>query len=97
VLNVLSASITPYGASAGIDDSNTSVWAVTDGTNTLVTKTFDADPAFPSSGTNTDLGSISASYDNVAAGAPIKVVVTNGTTAATPATMFHMVYYLTAA
>lgn len=97
VLNVLSASITPAGTSAGIDDSNTSVWAVTDGTNTLVTKTFDADPAFPASGTNTDLGAISASYDNVPAGAPLKLVITNGTTAATPQGYLHVLYYLTAA
>lgn len=97
VLNVVSASITPFGTSAGIDDSNKSTWAITDGTNTLVTKDFDADPAFPASGTNVDLGTISASYDNVAAGAPVKIVVTNGTTAATPNTMVHMVYYLTAA
>jgi hypothetical protein len=97
VVNVLTASITPMGASAGIDDSNKSTWAVTDGTNTLVSKEFDADPAFPSSGTNTDLGSIDANYDNVAAGTPINLVITNGTTAATPQSMFYMTYYLSAA
>jgi hypothetical protein len=95
VFNAQAASITPAGTATGVDDSNTSVWAITDGTNTLVTKTFDADPAFPDAGTNTDLGALDASYDNVAAGAPIKINVTNGTTAATPATMVHIPYTLT--
>jgi hypothetical protein len=95
VFNVQAASITPAGTATGVDDSNTSVWAITDGTNTLVTKTFDADPAFPAAGVNTDLGTISATYNNVAAAAPIKIVVTNGTTAATPATMVHIPYTLT--
>jgi hypothetical protein len=97
VTNIVSASIVPQGSSSGIDDSNKSTWALLAGANTLVSKEFDADPAFPASGATTDLGTISTDYDNVAAGTQIKLSVTNGTTAATPATLLQIVYYFTAA
>ncbi len=97
VANILSASITPTGDSSGINDANTSVWALTDGTNTLATKTFKTDPAFPASGTTTDLGTIDTDHDNLAAGTQLKASVTNGTLAATPATLLEVVYYLSAA
>lgn len=70
-------SITPDGSAAGVDGSNTSAWTVTDGTNTIVTKTYTTD--FPADNTEDSLGTIA--FRAIAAGGRVELAVTNGTTA----------------
>lgn len=91
-VTLVSASIIPQGSSAGIDDSNTCVVALTDGTNTIVTITYDTDPAFPASAAAGDLGALSETYKVLSAGEKLYLVVTNGTTANPPAMMLEVVY-----
>lgn len=91
---LVSAHIVPLGSSTGIDDSNKSTWLLTDGSNTIVTKDFDANPAFPDSGVVTDLGALDGTHKILAAGEKLTLSITNGTTAATPATMIQVVYAL---
>jgi hypothetical protein len=90
-LTLSSASIIPSGASAGIDASNTSVWTLLNGANTIVTKTFDDDPAFPADATATTLGTLDGTHKTLAADALLKLTVTNGTNANTPLVVLRLV------
>ena len=91
-VTIVSASIIPQGAPAGIDDSNTCVIALSDGTNAIASATFDTDPAFPAVGVTTSLGALDATYKVLGAGEKLYVAVTNGTTANPPAFMLEIVY-----
>ncbi len=89
---LVSASITGKAASAGVDAGNSAVVSLTDGTNTIVTKTFDDDPAFPAANTPTSLGALDATHKVLAAAESLVLNVTNGTTANLPAFDLEIVY-----
>lgn len=91
---LVSASIISQGAPAGIDDANTCVIVLTDGTNTIVTKTYNTGTAFPASGASGDLGTLDATHKILTAGEKLCLAVTNGATANTPAFMLQLVYTL---
>ena len=67
-----------------IDDSNTAVFLVTDGTNTIVTKTYNTGTQ-PVANTLNDLGTLDVTHKVLTAGEIIKLAITNGTSAKTPA------------
>ena len=79
------ARIIPQGDDAGFDASNACVVTLTDGTNTIVSKQYDDDPAFPDSGVADSLGDLDATYKALAAGETLCLSVTNGATANPPA------------
>jgi hypothetical protein len=93
-MEIVSIDIVPIGSSAGVDDSNTSVWTFTDGTNTIVTKTFDADPAFPADGVVTNLGALDETHKILAAGEKLCMSVANGTTANLPPVLVQYTFVL---
>jgi len=67
-----------------IDDAQTSVFGVTDGTNTIVTKTYNTGTQ-PTANALNDLGALDGTHKVLAAGEILKLAITNGTTAKTPA------------
>jgi hypothetical protein len=91
-IKVLTAKIIPHGSAVGIDDSSTCVIKLSDGTNTLVEKTYDLDPAFPAASEAASLGAIDTDHDDLAAGGKLYLSVTNGTTANPPAFMLIVTY-----
>jgi hypothetical protein len=91
---LVSADIVPLGNAAGVDDSNKCTIALTDGSNTIVTKEFDASPAFPASGVVTNLGALDGTHKILAAGEKLCLSVTNGTTANLPAFLLQITYVL---
>ena len=85
--------ITPDGSSTGIDNTNTSTWAVTDGSNTIVSKLYDnlgAGEAFPADNVQTSLGT--PAYSHIASGGRLELAVTNGTGVSTPAAVVDVEY-----
>lgn len=91
-ITLATAKIIPQGNSAGIDDSNTCVIKLSDGTNTIVEVTYDADPAFPSSNAATSLGTLDATYKALSPGKKLYLSITNGATANPPAIMLQVTY-----
>jgi hypothetical protein len=79
---VESAKIISQGTAAGIDDSNTAVILIENGSNQIASKTFNATVTFPASGAVADMGTITNA--TLAAGELLTVSVTNGATANTP-------------
>ncbi len=79
-----SASITPDGSGANINDSNASTWSIHAGATMILSQTFDDAVPFPASGVPASLGS---QPRLIPAGTSLKYSVANGTTAATPATV----------
>jgi hypothetical protein len=94
-VTMVSAAIIPQGAAAGIDDGNKCVIALTDGTNTIVSAEFDANPAFPAAAAVTDLGALDGTHKVLSAGEKLYLSVTDGTTANPPAFMLQIVYNVT--
>lgn len=82
--------LTPDGTGVGVDDSNTSVWNVTDGSNTVVTKTYDSSTPFPADGEQDALGP--AAFGYLAAGGRLELSITNGATANLPACLVTVEY-----
>lgn len=81
-----SVKLASRGTAAGIDNSNTLVVAIKDGSgNTIVTYTFNATNTFPANGAMVDLGALSATYRNLAAGTGWTLTVTSSTNANPPA------------
>ncbi|MHC1758319.1 MAG: capsid cement protein [Negativicutes bacterium] len=89
---LVSAKISGKAAASGVDASNTAVFTLTDGTNTIVTKTFDDDPAFPDANTPTSLGTLNATHKVLDAAESLCLTVTTGTTADLPAFDLELVY-----
>lgn len=87
---ITGVTITPDGSAAGVDGSNTSVWALTDGTNTIVTKTYDNVTVFPADNVQESLGAIA--FGAIAAGGRLELAVTNGATANLPAVTVEIEY-----
>jgi len=86
-----SINIIAQGSAAGIDDTNTCVVAALNGTNTIVTKTYNASVAFPTDGTAGNLGTLHATYKVLEAGDILKFSITNGSTANPPAFIIQVV------
>lgn len=80
---ILDVLVTPDGDDAGVDNSNTSVWTVKNGSATVVTATYDATNTFPDDGVQTSLGSVANNV--VAPGGTVTLTVTNGAAANLPA------------
>jgi len=91
-IKVLTAKIIPHGSAIGIDASNTCVIKLSDGTNTLVEKTYNLGSAFPAASEADSLGAISTDYDDLEAGDKICLSVTNGSNANPPAFMLIITY-----
>lgn len=91
-VTLVSASIIPQGDDAGIDDTNTCVIKLSDGTNTIVEKTYNTGTAFPNAGAEGSLGTLAADYKGLAQGEKLYLSVTNGTLANPPAFMLQVVY-----
>lgn len=91
-VTLVSASIVAQGNAAGIDDSNTCVIKLSDGTNTIVETTYDSSHAFPAAAAVTSLGTLNSTYKALAAGEKLYLSVTNGTTANPPAFMLQIAY-----
>lgn len=79
------------GDDAGIDAGNTSVWEVKSGTNTVASKTFNNTVTFPDAGKTTTL-TLDATKDELADDTILTYAITNGATAATPATIMRIAY-----
>jgi hypothetical protein len=79
---VLSALVLSQGTPADIDDSNTCVVSLDNGSDNVATVTFDDTTAFPADGATEDL---TLDVAALAAGDVVKLSVTNGATANPPA------------
>ena len=89
-LNVLQADIISNGSPAGIDNSNTCVVSLLNGTNAIVTKTYNTATEFPAADTLESLGALSATYQKIAADGTLKFSLTNGATANSPAFVLQL-------
>lgn len=96
-LTITGAKIISQGTAAGIDDSNTCVVSILNGTNSIASITFDTDPAFPAENVSASLGALNGTYKVLAAGEKLHLVVTNGTTANPPAFMLQVEYTIATA
>jgi hypothetical protein len=94
---ITKASIISNGTPADIDDSNTCVVQLLNGTNSIVSETYDSTTAFPAENALADLGALSATYKVLEAGDKLHLVVTNGTTADPPAFILQVEYTVTKA
>ena len=83
-LTVLAGEIMSHGSPAGIDDANTCVVVLKNGTNAMVTKTFNTATEFPAAEAVVSLGAISETYKTIAANGYLSLYMTNGATANTP-------------
>jgi hypothetical protein len=81
-VTLISVGLALVGSSAGIDGSNTVAVTVANGANTIVTKTYGATP--PTNNAVNDLGALSATYKEVAAGGVVNLAITQGATANLP-------------
>jgi len=69
--------IVPQGSSAGIDDANTAVLNVEDGSgNSVVSKTYNTAAQPPAAGVYADLGSLSATHALLTANEVLRLDVT---------------------
>ena len=87
------SSVKLYGLSSasGIDDSNTSIIKIYNGTTTVLTKSFDSTTAWPTAFVETDLGTVANA--NVAAGASVRFDIVNGSSADPPAFDLYIWYF----
>lgn len=81
---LVKASLIMQGAAAGVDAGNTCVVVLSDGTNTIVTKTYNDAAPMPAENAEGDLGALDAEHKVLAAGERLHFAVTNGATADTP-------------
>lgn len=84
VFEVESAWIVPHGDDAGIDANNTSVLTLKNGSNTVVSETFDGTTLWPNDEVFYNLGTLDTTYTTVDELAKVSLAVTNGTTANLP-------------
>jgi hypothetical protein len=96
-VTLVSANILSQGNPAGIDDSNTCVVLLEDGSsNEIVKSTYDTNNAFPSAGVAASLGTISPTHGILTAGEKLLLSVTNGATANPPRFVIQIVYTMAA-
>ncbi len=88
---ISSIDIISQGIAAGIDDSNTCVISVLNGTNAIVTKIYNTGTTFPADGTSDNLGALDETHKVITAGQIIKYTITNGATADSPAFIIQII------
>lgn len=87
------AYIVPLGSSAGVDDSNTAVLALTDGDgNSIVSKTYNTATQPPSANTVGSLGTLDATHKVLTASEVVKFALTQGTSANLPSLLLVLEY-----
>src|SRR5690606_2540747 len=91
---LISADIIPIGSATGIGESTTSVWTLTDGTNTIVTKTFNGSPDFPDDKVIANLGELNETHKVLVANEQLRLSVTNGSNVITPPVLLQVTYVL---
>lgn len=96
-ITIVSAHLIAQGDSAGIDDTNTAVIKLTDGTNDIVAKTYNTANQPPAAGSSGSLGTPAADHKALAAGEKLCLSVTQGATANLPMFMVQVVYTIAAA
>jgi len=79
------------GTVDGVDASNTAVITLSNGANTIASKTFNNTVIFPGIAAVTNLGALSATYKTIAAGEVVKLSVTCGTSADLPGFVVEVV------
>lgn len=94
VATLTDARIIMQGSAAGVDDANTCVITLTDGTNTIVSKTYNTGTAMPAANASGSLGALDATHKVLAAAEKLHFTVTNGTTANPPAMVLQVAYTL---
>jgi hypothetical protein len=94
---LVKASIIPEGAAAGVDAGNTCVVTLKNGANTIVAKTYNDATPLPNAGVEGDLGALDATHKIMAAGASLKLSVTNGATADPSGLLLQIAYTLATA
>lgn len=94
---IVKASVISQGAAVGIDDSNTVVLTINNGSNAIVTKTYNSTVTFPLTRESGDLGALSSTYKVLTAGSFLGFTVTQGATADLPLFAFQVEYTLTPA
>jgi len=90
VLTLTDVKVISQGSPAAIDDANTCVVVAKNGANAIVTKTYNTATAFPAAGAAESLGALDATHKVLAAGAVVKLSVTNGTSADPPAFILQL-------
>jgi hypothetical protein len=91
-ITITDAKIISQGSASGIDNSNTCVVQILNGTNSIVSKTYNATTAFLANNVSGSLGTLSSTYKVLAAGEKLHLVITNGATANPPAFMLQVDY-----
>jgi hypothetical protein len=91
---LISADIIPIGSATGIGGSTTSVWTLTDGTNTIVTETFNGNPDFPDDKVIANLGELDEAHKVLVANEQLRLSVTNGSNVITPPVLLQVTYVL---
>lgn len=94
VYDITAITVLMQGATAGVDDANTSVFTIAVGAATVVTKTYNTATQPPASGAGASLGAIANGHR--VAGDIIALSVTNGATANLPGVMLQITGTLTA-
>lgn len=94
---ITDARIIMQGSAAGVDDGNTCVISILNGTDAIATATYNATTAMPAENASGSLGALSAANKVMAAGAKLHYVVTNGATANPPAMVLQVAYTLAVA
>ena len=94
IYTLTAVNLISQGTASGIDDSNTSVVVLKNGTNAIFTQTYNTGTAFPADGAATS-PSLSGTYKVLAAGEKVKFSVTNGAAADTPLFCIQIDYTLT--
>lgn len=97
-VTLVSANILSQGTPAGIDDSNTCVVLLEDGSsNDIVVSTYNTGKLFPSAGVSASLGTLNATYKVLSAGEKLLLSVTNGASANPPRFVIQIVYTMATA
>lgn len=91
---ILGGRIISHGTAAGVSDANPCSISLTDGTNTIVTNTYNTSNPFPANNVASPFGALNATYKILTAGEKIALSVTNGATADLPAFMLQVTYSL---
>jgi hypothetical protein len=92
---ITSARIISQGTAVGIDDSNTCIISILNGTNVIATKTYNTAIPFPDINVSDSLGDLSEIYKVLENGEKLHLEVTNGVTVDLPIFMLEIQYTIT--
>lgn len=91
LISVQDVEVFPDGSAAGVDDANTLVLSVNDGTNNLVSKTYNTTVTFPATKTRASLGTVG--FGTVPSTGFLALKTVAGTNAVTPNLVWTVEYY----